>query len=118
MLSVKIENFLYKSCLFHVLLTQRPFGISHKICTYVYTISNFDQIAVEVHVTVLDIDAIHWDNACCGPNGTSAGPRSLASINSLWLVKHEMVIPSCQSIANWLKSSHNDAFVTSAHYRV
>ena len=54
-----------------------------------------------------DIDAINWDTACRGPNGTSTWPRSLQAwtINSLWLVKREVVIPSCQSLADWLKSS-------------
>ena len=70
MLSVKIDNFLYKSCLLYVLLTQRSSGISRQklhICIFVaYTISNFDQIATT-----------NWDNACRWPNGTSMWPRSL-----------------------------------------
>ena len=52
------------------------------------------------------IDAIRWDNACRGPNGSRAWPRSLLEgINSPWLVTREVVIPSCQIIAGWLQSS-------------
>ena len=32
--------------------------------------------------SVGDIDAIQWGNACCGPNGTSAWPRSLQGSSS------------------------------------
>ena len=38
------------------------------------------------------------------------------TINSLWLLKYEVVITSSQSIAHLLKPSL-DAFVTSAYYR-
>ena len=38
-----------------------------------------------------DIDAINLDNACCGPNGTSAWPRSL----------HEPSIHRGQSSVRW-----------------
>ena len=55
MLSVKIGNFLYKSCLFPILLTCQLFSISRQnlhICIFVaYTLSDFDQIAVKVIVS-------------------------------------------------------------------